>query len=531
MNSKCTVIGAALAAMAFALAPGAVGVAAAADGPSGTPSPLPTQAYASIDADSQINVGATPQSATVTWSFGDDGASVPLPTNISLVIDARGLAGVASVSVDDPRCTADGQVFTCVNKDVYERASVDFTLRRAPNAVPGDHATLKYAVTADHATGATGESNVVVGVPKLLVGRTPDVTDAEIGSRIDLPLQLRNTGDLATDRRLMLRWESVGGLVFDRKYSNCSYGGADDPGEPDGRTSVTCLFPVGPDSVPAGGTVQLSSPLTATVGKHVLTAVTDYSAELLAPGVQPGGGTEQGTGPALTLVRASGTGNGFEDGAKGRFTVAADNSADLAATATTKPRHRAGEWALDINAVNHGPGSVYGVDGQSAVVVDVVVPKDVTVIGTAYDEGEDTPYGPCKVQADDDRHYLCTVPLGLPAGKSQLFELWVRTAKGYDGAKGTATVRPGPAGIPVHDPDASDDGVTFAFATSTATPTPTAPTETASATAAPATTAPSDGGLASTGAGRTALIATAAGSAVLLGGAVLVAGRRRRGSH
>ncbi|MEV2214865.1 hypothetical protein AB0H86_26025 [Streptomyces sp. NPDC050997] len=484
---------------------------------------MPTQAYATLEAEKQLNVGSAAQSADVSWMFWDGGAQVPVPTNDTLVIDARDLAGIASVAVDDPRCKDDGQVITCVNTDSSQSRSVEFILRAQAGAAPGASGTIRYTLSADRATGATANAMVVVGIPNLIVGRLPDVTHARIGSRIDVPLRLRNTGELATDRRVMLRWESVGGLVFDRMFSNCAYGEGDEPGEPGSRTSVTCVFPVGPDSVPAGTTVELSSPLTATVGEHVLTAVTDYSVELLQPGVTPGGGSHQGTGPALTLVRASGAGGGFEKGAEGRFTVAADNSADLAAEATTKPGRKAGEWTLDINAVNHGPASAYGVDNKSVAVVDVVLPKGAVATGTAHMEEEDSPYGPCLLGGSGTttapfeaghRHYVCTVPIGVAAGKSQLFELWVRTAKGYDGAKGTATVRPGPAGIPLHDPDASNDSVTFTFGTS----------------ATPAAAVPSGDTLAATGAGRTTLIATAAGCAALLGGVAFMVRRRGR-SH
>ncbi|WP_262062321.1 hypothetical protein [Streptomyces sp. STR69] len=539
MTSHRTVLGAALAAVVLTLAPGSAAVAA-------DPSPLPTQAYATINAEAQLNVGAAAQSATVSWNFTDDGAQVPLPTNIALVIDARDLAGVASVTVDDPRCTADGQVFTCVNKDVYQQESVDFTLRAATGAALGADGTLKYAVTADHATGATARTKVVVGVPNLVVGKVPDITHAGLGSRIDLPLRLRNTGDLATDRRIMLRWESVGGLVFDRKFSNCKYGDGDDPVEPGSQASVTCIFTA---PVAAGATVELSSPLTATVGAHVLTAVTDYSAELLKPGVQPGGGSEQGTGPELTLVPASGAGDGFESGATGRVTVSADSSADLAATADVKPGRRTGEWTLGLNAVDHGPASVYGADSKAVALVDVVLPKGTVATGNAFEEGEDGPYGECLLRVSSTRtapfeaghrHYVCPVPHGLAAGKSQQFALWVRTTEGYNGAKGTATVLPGPAGVPLHDPDAANDSVTFAFDTSTASPTPSASgTATASpapgasdgASATPSATAPGGGTLAHTGTGPLALAATATAGAVLLGSAALLLARRRQRSH
>lgn len=340
--------------------------------------PLPTQAYATIEAEKQLNVGSAAQSASVGWMFWDGGAQVPVPTHDTLVIDARDLAGIASVTADDPRCTDDGRAITCVNTDSSQSRSVEFTLRADAGAAPGASGTITYSISADHATGTTARAKVVVGIPNLIVGKMPDVTHARIGSRIDVPLRLRNTGDLATDRRIMLRWESVGGLVFDRKFSNCAYGEGDEPREPGSRTSVTCIFPTGSQSVPAGATVQLSHPLTATVGEHVLTAVTDYSVQLLAPGEKPGGGSDQGAGPALTLVPASKAGDGFENGDQGRFTVAADNSADLAAEATTKRGRRASEWTLDINAVNHGPASAYGIDKKSVAVVDVVLPKGLT---------------------------------------------------------------------------------------------------------------------------------------------------------
>jgi LPXTG-motif cell wall-anchored protein len=139
-------------------------------------------------------------------------------------------------------------------------------------------------------------------------------------------------------------------------------------------------------------------------------------------------------------------------------------------------------------------------------------------------EGEDSPYGPCLLWISSTRtapfeaghrHYVCTVPFGVAAGKSQFFELWVKTDKGYDGAKGTATVRPGPAGIPLHDPDVSNDSVTFAFG----------------ASATPNAAVPSGHTLAATGAGRTTLVATAAGGVALLGGMVLIVRRRRGSSH
>lgn len=519
MKPKWTVFGAVPAAVVLALAPGA---AAVADGPSVTPSPLPTRAYATIEAEKQLNVGPAAQSAFVSWMFWDGGAQVPVPTNDTLVIDARDLAGIASVAVEDPRCRADGQVITCVNADPTQSRSVRFTVRADAGVKLGDSGTIRYALSADKATGAAATAKVVVGIPNLVVGRVPDVSHARIGSRTALPLRLRNIGDLATDRRVMVQWESEGGLAFDRKFSNCTYGAGDDAVEPGGHTSVTCIFEA---PVPAGATVELSSPLTATVGKRVLNAVTDFSVTLLRPNEHPGGGSERGTGPALTLVPASGPGNGFETGAKGRFTVSADNLADLAATATAtvRPGRHAGEWTLDLNAVNHGPASVYGTVGKAVALVDVVLPKGTVAAGNAFEEGEDSPYGQCLLRVGDTgtapfeaghRHYVCPVPFGVAAGKSQFFELWVKTAEEYDGARGTATVRPGPAGVPLHDPDASNDGVAFAFG----------------ASARSTATAPSGGILAATGARRTALVAGAAGCAALLGGVVFVV-RRRRGSH
>lgn len=542
MTSLRTVLGAALTAAVLALAPGSAALAAG-------PSPSPTQAYATIEADAQLNVGAAAQPVHVGWQFYDGGANVPVPTRQTLVIDARDLAGVAAVTADDPRCTAAGRVVTCVDTEESQPPYVDFTVRADPGAAVGATGTLTYTVSAEHGTGATARAKVVVGVPELTVGKVPDVTHAGIGSRIELPLRLRNTGDLATDRRIMLRWEEVGGLVFDRKFSNCAYGDGDDPVEPGSQASVTCVFTA---PVAAGATVELSSPLTATVGARVLTAVTDYSAELLKPGVEPGGGSDHGTGPELTLVPASGPGSGFESGATGQVRVSADSSADLAATAAVTPRRTGGEWTLTLNAVNHGPASAYGVGAASVALVDVVLPKGTVATGNAFEEGEDTPYGECFLPVGDGgtapfaaghRHYVCPVPRGVAAGRSQLFVLWVKAAKDYTGAEGTATVLPGPAGIPLHDPDSANDRATFTFTTSTASPTPgpsaSAPTTgtspgpgaSAGTSGGPAATDVPGGTLPHTGSGPMALVATAAAGAVALGSTALLVVRRRRDSR
>ncbi|WP_424871564.1 LPXTG cell wall anchor domain-containing protein [Streptomyces sp. SAI-229] len=534
MKSTRTVLGTVLTAVTLALAPGAAAVAA-------DPSPLPTQAYATISADKQINVGPAAQPVHVSWGFWDDGAQVPVPTDETLVIDARDLAGIASVSADDPRCEADGQVLTCVDKESTRNRSVDFTLRAATGATLGDTGTIEYTVTAKHGTGATATAKVVVGVPNLVVGKVPDTTHAAIGSRIDVPLRLRNTGDLATDRRIRLRWASEGGLLFDHKFSNCTYDEEFDP-EPAGRTTVTCVVTA---PVAVGATMELSSPLTAKVGKRVLTDVVDYSVSLLEPGQEPttgGVGRHQGTGPALRLVPASGAEGAFEKGAEGRFTVAADNSADFEATVEVDQDRR----ALDFRAVNHGPASVYVVDQKPVVMVDIALPKGMVGSRNIYEEGEDRPYGECLLRVSDTetapfeaghRRYVCPVLFALTPGKSQLFILRVKLTEDYDGAKGTATVRPGPAGVPLHDPDTSNDSVSFAFdartaptttAPTTTAPTTTAPTTTAPTTTAPTTTAPSDGMLPATGTAHTALVVTAGAGALLLGTVVLVGLRRRR---
>ncbi|MBK6017156.1 hypothetical protein JHN45_39395, partial [Streptomyces sp. MBT53] len=290
----------ALAAPLLVLASAVAAVAA-------DPSPLPTQAFATIQADKQLNVGPAAQSVHVGWQFDNGGANVPAHSDEKIVVDARDLAGIASVTVDDPRCTAAGRVFTCVDEDAAQPPYVDFTVRADAGAAVGSAGTIEYTVSAHHGTSATARAKVVVGVPNLVVGTVPAVTHARLGSRIDIPLRLTNTGNLATDRRILLQWESVGGLVFDRKFSNCRYGAGDDLVQRGGNESVTCLFTA---PVAAGATVELSSPLTAVVGKHVLTATTDYSVELVTPGTQPGGGSDRGTGPALTLVPASGAETG-----------------------------------------------------------------------------------------------------------------------------------------------------------------------------------------------------------------------------
>ncbi|MBK3571091.1 hypothetical protein JHN47_46300, partial [Streptomyces sp. MBT62] len=159
-------------------------------------------------------------------------------------------------------------------------------------------------------------------------------------------------------------------------------------------------------------------------------------------------------------------------GAEGRFTVTTDSSADLAARAAAEPARGAGAWTLLLNAVNHGPATVYGTADKSVAVVDVVLPPHTVATGYAHAESEDSLHGPCFLPVGDTgtapfkagrRHYVCTVPTGIAAGRSQEFALWVKADKDYAGAKGTATVRPGRAGLPLHDPNASNNSVTFTF--------------------------------------------------------------------
>jgi LPXTG-motif cell wall-anchored protein len=514
MTPHRTPFGAALIVMVLALAPGATAVAA-------SPTPVPAQGPTTITADRQLDVGPDAQSVHVVWSFYGGRPDLPLPVHQTFVIDARGLAGIARIAVVDPRCTADGQVFTCVNDDLSQLSNLDYTVQADAGAALGATGTVTYTASGGPGTRGTARAKVIVGVPDLVVGKVPDVTHARTGARIDVPLRLRNIGNVATDRRIAVTWVASGGLAFDRKFSNCGYRTGADPVEPADPTSVTCVFPA---RVAPGATVGLSSPLAATVGAHALNAKIDYTVELLQPGVQsgeqpaqqPGGESEPGTGPTLTLVPASATGDGFEkSGATGRLGVSADSSADLAATATTKPATDADAdadgWTLNLTVTDHGPAALYAIDSQEYVAeVDVVLPPHTVATDYEHSESEDSAYGPCFLWVDatttapfeaGHRHYVCAVPFGIGAGKDVEAVLSVKPDKSYDGAKGTATVRSGPAGIALHDPHTSNDSATFTFG------------------------APAD-----TGTERTALVTAAAIGAALLGGAVLVLRRRRR-SH
>ncbi|MET7487820.1 hypothetical protein [Streptomyces sp. NPDC005538] len=460
MASRRTVSGAVSAAALLAMASGSAATVA----DTSQPSPRPYVSFSTVE---HLNVGSVEKRVDANWNLLGIEPNDPPQTDETLVIDARDLAGVADVTVDDPRCEAAGRVFTCVSKAALRGGSVELSVRADAGAAPGADGTLTYTVSAGHAKGATARTKVIAGLPNLIVGKLPDVTHAKVGSRIEVPLRIGNIGDLATDGPLMLRWASVGGLGFDRKFSNCVYGEGDGPGvggEPSGQTSVDCVVTT---PVAAGATMELSSPLTATVGTHVLHDVTTYSAAPLEPGEDADGGAERGAGPALTLVPAS---CGPEGGSEGRFTVTADNSADLAAKA--KPVSGTGEWTLDIEAVDHGPASVYNVGAKAAAVVDVVLPEGTVATGNVFAESEDGFHGECRLWAGPTstaafqaghRHYVCFVPFRIVAGRSQSFVLRGKTTKGYDGARGTVTVRPGPAGLRLHDPDPSNDSATFAF--------------------------------------------------------------------
>ncbi|GAA2430843.1 hypothetical protein [Streptomyces macrosporus] len=537
----------------------AIGMVAAAVGPAPAASAQdePTRSWAVIDAPSRIELptpseGGGPVAPYAGYGFHDGGHTFPWPKNVRFVIDAGGLAGVATIKANHEDCTAEGAVVTCVDDGNLHAPWEPFTLTAAPDAEPGARGTLRYEVTADDATGDTAASEVVVGAPKLVVGALPDHAGLEPGDTVELPLTVRNTGTLPTER-IDLRLRGVPGLRFASRPENCRFTPEDAYDGP----GVHCAVE---HALAPGEAATLDRPLTVETTEEAMATWIDYSVSAVpADGEKDPNGTP-GTDAPLGLKPA--TGGDFEEGDSGSVDILVDNHADFAVRGgeIVRAKGDAGRGSLSFGLVNDGPAAAWRKDREPLLYVDVTLPEGVTAVSNVIDEEpDDDASGECLVYVDENRtrrfepghrRYLCPeAPTESPGG-GQTYRLGVKIAEGAEraGNEGTVRIVPGPGEFSVNDPDPENDTARITFADApgggpSASPSPSKPaggTDGGSdgggdggsggdkGAGDTGGTGTPDGSLASTGAPGTGLIAAVAAALAAGGAAVLLAVRRRR---
>ncbi|MFH8369069.1 hypothetical protein [Streptomyces sp. NPDC018031] len=449
---------------------GAVGAVVALGAALGAPLAVadgePTRSWAEIDAPAQINVaGGATIKPYVGYSFSDGGATFPLPRNAKLVIDATGLKGIATIKANNEQCTTSGAVVTCLDNGNLHGPWEPITLTAEAGAELGARGTLGYQVTADEATGDEASSTVVIGEPKVVAGKLPDRDGLKTGDTVELPVAVRNDGDLVTER-VDVRLTGAPGLRFADRPKNCRF-----DVEWDGSEIAWCAVEA---AVEPGKAARLSRPLTAEVTGKALAPWIDYTVEAVPVDAHRDPNGTPGTGAPVGLTPV--TGGEFADGGESSVSFGTGNHADFRARGgvikTVKNVPTQGGLAFGLE--NDGPAAAYRRDGKPLLYADITLPEGVTAVSNHIDEEPDQDTtGACLTHLGEGRtkpfegghrRYLCPeAPTELP-GEGQTYGLEVKIAKDADRtAKGVVRLVPGPDGFDVHDPNPANDTAVITF--------------------------------------------------------------------
>ncbi|MGY0060422.1 hypothetical protein ACWY4P_28420 [Streptomyces sp. LZ34] len=430
----------------------------------------PTQPWAEILAPEHIALpsaadGQGAVAPSVSYSFADDGAEFPLPKNAKMVIDASGLEGVATIKANNEQCTGSGAVVTCLDNGNLHGPWEPFTLTADSDAEPGASGTISYEVTADGATGDKSSSKVVVGSPRLVVGKLPDRSGLKTGSTVDLPLAVRNTGNLPTER-VDIQLTSVPGVEFTTKPKNCRF-----DSDWDDSARVYCSIDT---ALEPGQSAKLSTPLTVKVTKAALAPWIDYEVEAVPAGSEENPNGTPGTGSPIAFTAASA--GDFEADGKSSVSLRTDNHADFRAVGgVIDPEADNGTTGgLKFGLTNDGPAAAYRKDRKPILYADITLPEGVTGLTNRIDEEPDQDTtGECLTYVNETetkkfepghRRYLCPEASTELPGEGQTYGLGVKIAKDADkNATGTVKLVPGPAGFSTNDPNSANDTAKITF--------------------------------------------------------------------
>ncbi|SEL41484.1 LPXTG cell wall anchor domain-containing protein [Streptacidiphilus jiangxiensis] len=489
------------------------------------------------------------------------GETAPL-TGVAVTVDASGATGVAELSLGKGCSFTDAAKLheRCVVGTVDTIAELEVGLRSASGAALGAKGTVRFAVTAAHATVDPDNPPLTTAVtvgsgPDLAVGTLPTVLDVRSGGPSPVDPTVQNVGDQDATGGLTLVLGTAGGnFTLGGNYSNCRYD--------NGAGSVVCHFDT---VIKPGEAYRLSTPVPLTadrnaVGADALLYGWDVKGGLVEQ--QLGGGGKPGTGAPLTLVPA-----GPSISARAKADINYDNNVGVSElrlvtkddVAVVAPHTITGTVGHTVPATfgvrNVGSVPTHVLAGSPGITagVVVVVPKGVSVAslpagcelispdaassvaGTTghlrglLAEGHFGAHAlaPSAAAGDpsalDGTPYACAVRHVLKPGQQAVFAFQLKPTRVLRKAPGLAIA----VGAPTdRNPDDNVAGFTVTATGSTTTPTAT-PTHAATPSASPSS--PS-GGLAHTGGGSSALPLAAAGAgAIVLGaGAVLLTRRRRK---
>jgi hypothetical protein len=454
----------------------------------------------------------------------------------TLTVDASGLAGVATVTWPQ-QCTHTGTTGTCTIDHVDDLESpqsvpsyLGLGLTAAAGAKDGAQGSISFKATAPglSPTDTTADISVGDGTDMVIRQLTP-VDHAKVGSTVPARIAWANTGN-ATAPSTVLTLQTMAGLDFTQRFSNCTYGKPAGPGK-----VITAVCTIDTPLAP-GNALQLSPDLKMKVTS--LAWYTMMTAQVLPPAEQSkaahaaGTGT-RGNGPLLTATPVAASRiapqvkNINPDDSYTELVVHADNHAHYSAIGASVHAVKGATVPVTVGMGNSGPALIYdrsGGDGTDALLV--TFPKGTTATTvpdgcSLTDEGAKGT-GPYECGSRDA---IVQAP-----GFRATFAFKVRLDEQVTNARGTASLTNELA-------DYTGKAVTFPWDTSTRGytapivfngPTTASTPGTASGGNAPGADGHSQNLAATGGGSHSTLIAGTAGAVLVAGAGLLLTVRRRK---
>ncbi|MFF1353397.1 hypothetical protein [Streptomyces sp. NPDC058297] len=339
-----------------------------------------------------------------------------------ITVDARDIEGVAHFSEADDGCGPRKGVFSCdmsLNPKTAGWTEKQLVMQPAAGARPGDSGVLRYTVTAEGVSPVHGSVVVIAGRPELRVNEGEDVSGISPGDSFDVPILIRNTGDVPA-RGVALGLHGGGDLYPATSHRNCARLSED------GETR--CLFP---DAVIAPGETWRVTPVPRSkASEDAVDPRQSYAASAYNADLKPGDlgrDPQRGDGPALRLEREPGDGDGrlfTTDSGPATIDVPVSNRADFEARGDSLGGKVGAVRKVSIGYVNNGPG-----DPDVAKVRAVfTVPPGAKVVHAPYDPALEEEGDAQHCLTDDrGRTYVCDG--NTKVGRENLFEFTLRIVR------------------------------------------------------------------------------------------------------
>ncbi|MFD6277929.1 LAETG motif-containing sortase-dependent surface protein [Streptomyces sp. NPDC060209] len=384
------------------------------------------------------------------------------------------------------------------------------------------------------ATALTGLASVpaLAAEPDLGIGRLAPITGVQPGSGVDVPFSLLNKGTEEVGK-VWVTYSVTSGLAAAASYENCLYSKGTAHDEEPAKDLAVCAF----DQPLKPGVVYVpEQPVGLEALDNALYDNVSMTVEATEPGPSDGGGTDPvpGTDAPLKLVEKA-PATEADRASHGENVTSADvtavNKADFALTGAQLKGEAGDKVTATVEFVNEGPAWVYRELGRSAATVDVRIPEGTTVV-KAHDF--------CSPVTKT--HYSCgTSQSWVDEKRGETYPFVLRIDKVVEGAAGKISFS-GPA-RPFDENAANDtaeivinagNGTTGGSSTegSSASSSTSGGSATGGPTTGGSTTGGSDaqttaGDLAATGSDSTLPMVGVSAAALIAGGGIFYAVRRR----